>query len=80
MCLKHTDMVFKKILNLKFIIAGTEVYEANTFSALGDLGWDGNNGEEQPDGVYIWILNATDLNGQINPKEELMKGTLLLNR
>ena len=57
------------------------VYEANTFSALKDLGWDGNfNGEEQPDGVYIWILNATDLNGQINPKEELMKGTLLLNR
>ena len=52
------------------------VYEANTFSALKDLGWDGNfNGEEQPDGVYIWILNATDLNGQINPKEEL-KGTL----
>ena len=57
------------------------VYEVNTFSALKDLGWDGNfNGEEQPDGVYIWILNATDLNGQINPKEELMKGTLLLNR
>ena len=57
------------------------VYEAFTFDALKNIGWDGKfNGEDQPDGVYIWTLNATDLNGQTNPKSELMKGTLLLNR
>ena len=57
------------------------MYEAFTFDALKNIGWDGKfNGEDQPDGVYIWTLNATDLNGQTNPKSELMKGTLLLNR
>ena len=60
------------------------VYQTDQLSTLlypNGNGWDGKfNGEDQPDGVYIWTMSSTDINGISNPLQELTTGSLLLNR
>jgi gliding motility-associated-like protein len=42
-----------------------------------DAGWDGTiNGINQPVGVYVWMLKAKDVVGQVYD----MKGTFLIIR
>ena len=57
------------------------VYECSSLTELKTFGWDGKfNEKDQPDGVYIWTLSSSDLNGFQNPLHELRTGSVLLNR
>jgi gliding motility-associated-like protein len=65
---KATNLTFKVFNRL-----GQLVFETNDWTKK----WDGNvNGEPQPLGVYVWMLNYTDG----NKKEVSLKGSTMLIR
>lgn len=65
---------------------GEVVYKADDLSELHvdsgpTSGWDGkHNNIDQPTGVYIWTLEATDLSGNSISLEKFQKGSILLKR
>ena len=59
---------------------GKIVYQTNSLTSLKDIGWDGKFLDlDQPEGVYVWTLEADYLNGQPVQQKELITGTILLN-
>jgi gliding motility-associated-like protein len=59
---------------------GKIVYQTNSLMTLKDHGWDGTFLDlPQPDGVYVWTLEANYLNGQPVQQKEFITGTILLN-
>ena len=59
---------------------GKIVYQTNSLLSLKDEGWDGKFLDlDQPDGVYVWTLQANYLNGQPLQQKEFISGTVLLN-
>jgi gliding motility-associated-like protein len=59
---------------------GKIVYQTNSLLSLKQDGWDGKFLDlDQPDGVYVWTLQANYLNGQPLQQKEFISGTVLLN-
>ena len=59
---------------------GKVVYQTNSLTSLKDIGWDGKFLDlDQPEGVYVWTLEADYLNGHPVQQKELITGTILLN-
>jgi gliding motility-associated-like protein len=59
---------------------GNVVYQTNSLLNLKNYGWDGSFLDlAQPDGVYVWTLEANYLNGQPVLQKEFITGTILLN-
>ena len=59
---------------------GKIVYQTNSLTSLKNTGWNGKFLDlDQPDGVYVWTLDADYLNGQPLQQKELITGTILLN-
>ena len=60
---------------------GAIVYENTSFYDVKAIGWNGkHNNLDQPTGVYIWTLVATDLSGNTISLEKFQKGSILLKR
>jgi gliding motility-associated-like protein len=54
---------------------GNEVFESNILES----GWDGRyNGELCPNGIYVWVISYENIENELKPKAETIKGSCLL--
>jgi gliding motility-associated-like protein len=60
---------------------GALVFESNSYEDMQTIGWDGKfNNEDQPDGVYVWVLAGTYVNQSKIEETSKNTGSILLKR
>lgn len=60
---------------------GALVFESNSYNEMQTTGWDGKfNNEDQPDGVYVWVLSGTYVNQSKIEETSKNTGSILLKR
>jgi gliding motility-associated-like protein len=60
---------------------GAVVFESNSYTDMQTIGWDGKfNNEDQPEGVYVWVLSGNFINQTVIQETTKNTGSILLKR